>query len=75
MLSTGALLPIAAARTKRMKVPPLAFFITKYFGTYNPLLSVVGGGDTLSTDRWLTYSNISFGVSANIERELSLYKC
>ncbi|KAM3087285.1 low-affinity Zn(2+) transporter zrt2, variant 2 [Clarireedia jacksonii] len=29
----GALLPIAAARTKRMKVPPLAFFITKYFGS------------------------------------------
>ncbi|PQE05551.1 putative ZRT2-Zinc transporter II protein [Rutstroemia sp. NJR-2017a BBW] len=32
-MSTGALLPIAAARTKRMKVPPLAFFITKYFGS------------------------------------------
>lgn len=30
---TGALLPIAAARTKRMRVPPLAFFITKYFGS------------------------------------------
>ncbi|TVY38681.1 Zinc-regulated transporter [Lachnellula subtilissima] len=29
----GALLPIAAARTKRMRVPPLAFFITKYFGS------------------------------------------
>ncbi|APA11223.1 hypothetical protein SS1G_11438 [Sclerotinia sclerotiorum 1980 UF-70] len=29
----GALLPIAAARTKRMSVPPLAFFITKYFGS------------------------------------------
>ncbi|KUJ21885.1 ZIP zinc/iron transport family [Mollisia scopiformis] len=29
----GALLPIAAARTKRMHVPPVAFFITKYFGS------------------------------------------
>ncbi|KAB8295835.1 hypothetical protein EYC80_008657 [Monilinia laxa] len=29
----GALLPIAAARTKRLSVPPLAFFITKYFGS------------------------------------------
>ncbi|KAH6680564.1 Zinc/iron permease [Halenospora varia] len=29
----GALLPIAAARTRRMRVPPLAFFITKYFGS------------------------------------------
>ncbi|TVY75719.1 Zinc-regulated transporter [Lachnellula suecica] len=29
----GALLPIAAARTKKMRVPPLAFFITKYFGS------------------------------------------
>jgi hypothetical protein len=29
----GVLLPIAAARTKRMRVPPLAFFITKYFGS------------------------------------------
>ncbi|KAF7862655.1 hypothetical protein EAF04_007528 [Stromatinia cepivora] len=29
----GALLPIAAARTKKMNVPPLAFFITKYFGS------------------------------------------
>ncbi|CAG8957225.1 hypothetical protein HYFRA_00009427 [Hymenoscyphus fraxineus] len=29
----GALLPIAAARTKRMHVPKLAFFITKHFGS------------------------------------------
>ncbi|KAH8801605.1 Zinc/iron permease [Xylogone sp. PMI_703] len=29
----GALLPIMAARTKRLRVPPLAFFITKYFGS------------------------------------------
>ena len=29
----GALLPIVAARTKRMRVPPIAFFITKYFGS------------------------------------------
>ncbi|ESZ99225.1 hypothetical protein SBOR_0432 [Sclerotinia borealis F-4128] len=29
----GALLPIAAARTQRLRVPPLAFFITKYFGS------------------------------------------
>ncbi|PQE25093.1 plasma membrane low affinity zinc ion protein [Rutstroemia sp. NJR-2017a BVV2] len=64
----GALLPIAAARTKRMKVPPLAFFITKYFGTYNALSSVVGGGDILSIDRWLTYSNILFDVSTEVER-------
>jgi zinc transporter 1/2/3 len=32
-LRAGVLLPIAAARTKRMRVPPLAFFITKYFGS------------------------------------------
>jgi hypothetical protein len=31
--SLGALLPIMAARTKRMRVPPVAFFITKYFGS------------------------------------------
>lgn len=30
---TGALLPVAAARTQRMHVPPMAFFITKYFGS------------------------------------------
>jgi zinc transporter 1/2/3 len=29
----GALVPILAARTKRMHIPPLAFFITKYFGS------------------------------------------
>ncbi|RFU26490.1 hypothetical protein B7463_g9833, partial [Scytalidium lignicola] len=29
----GALLPVMAARTKRMRVPPLAFFVTKYFGS------------------------------------------
>lgn len=29
----GALLPIAAARTRRMHVPKLAFFITKHFGS------------------------------------------
>ncbi|KAI9648968.1 low-affinity Zn(2+) transporter zrt2 [Ciborinia camelliae] len=29
----GALLPIAAARSKKLNVPPLAFFITKYFGS------------------------------------------
>lgn len=29
----GVLLPIALARTKKMHVPPLAFFITKYFGS------------------------------------------
>ncbi|KAL2075728.1 hypothetical protein VTL71DRAFT_671 [Oculimacula yallundae] len=29
----GALLPIALARTKRMHVPPVAFFIAKYFGS------------------------------------------
>ncbi|EPE27076.1 hypothetical protein GLAREA_02990 [Glarea lozoyensis ATCC 20868] len=29
----GALLPVAAARTKRMRVPKLAFFITKHFGS------------------------------------------
>ncbi|KAE8451568.1 hypothetical protein EG329_003641 [Mollisiaceae sp. DMI_Dod_QoI] len=29
----GALLPIAAARTKRMHVPPVAFFVAKYFGS------------------------------------------
>jgi hypothetical protein len=32
-IGIGALLPIMAARTKRMRVPPLAFFITKYFGS------------------------------------------
>ncbi|RDW94844.1 hypothetical protein BP5796_00607 [Coleophoma crateriformis] len=29
----GALLPIAAARSRRMHVPPVAFFIAKYFGS------------------------------------------
>lgn len=29
----GALLPIALSRTKRMRVPALAFFIAKYFGS------------------------------------------
>lgn len=29
----GALLPVAAARTRRMHVPKLAFFITKHFGS------------------------------------------
>ncbi|KAG9239085.1 Zinc/iron permease [Amylocarpus encephaloides] len=29
----GALLPVAAARTRRMRVPKLAFFITKHFGS------------------------------------------
>ncbi|CZT40740.1 probable ZRT2-Zinc transporter II [Rhynchosporium secalis] len=29
----GALLPIALARSKRMHVPPVAFFIAKYFGS------------------------------------------
>jgi zinc transporter 1/2/3 len=29
----GALLPVFAARTKRIRVPKLAFFIAKYFGS------------------------------------------
>ncbi|KAJ5050652.1 uncharacterized protein L3040_002527 [Drepanopeziza brunnea f. sp. 'multigermtubi'] len=29
----GALLPIALARTRRMHVPPMAFFVAKYFGS------------------------------------------
>ena len=33
MAALGALLPIALARTKRMHVPHVAFFIAKYFGS------------------------------------------
>lgn len=32
-LNSGALLPVMAARSNRLRVPPLAFFITKYFGS------------------------------------------
>lgn len=33
LMMLGALMPVFAARTKRMNVPKLTFFIAKYFGS------------------------------------------
>lgn len=33
LIMIGALMPVFAARTKRMNVPKLTFFIAKYFGS------------------------------------------
>lgn len=68
MIAAGALLPIALARTKRMHVPPVAFFIAKYFGSGVIIATAfIHVSNTSSGVYGYTISNISLSAWTNTD--------